>query len=100
MVESSFLQVATAGCGLVLRWGDSARHADLLVRQSTGESLVRRFLGPRGLPGRSRELGGCGRLWHGCSLPLACDSLARGEGGGLPGSRDEEARPGCQGSSL
>lgn len=26
MVESSFLQVVTADCGLVLRWGDSARH--------------------------------------------------------------------------
>ena len=36
MVESSFLQVVTADCGLVLRWGDSARHAYLLVRQSKG----------------------------------------------------------------
>lgn len=61
---------------------------------------MRRFLGLRGLPGQSRELGGCGRLWHGCSLPLARDSFARGGGGGLPGSRDEEARPGRPGSSL
>lgn len=61
---------------------------------------MRRFLGLRGLPGQSRELGGCGWLWHGCSLPLARDSYARGGGGGLPGSRDEEARPGRPGSSL
>lgn len=39
-------------------------------------------------------------LWHGCGLPLARDSLAQGGGGGLPGSRDEDAQPGRLGSSL
>jgi hypothetical protein len=37
--------------------------------------------------------------WHGCGLPLARDSLARGGGRGLPGSRDGEVEPGRPGSS-
>lgn len=98
MVQSSFFQAETADLYL----GGEMRQGTPTcpLGHSSGESLVRRLLGPRGLPGRSRELGGCGRLWHGYSLPLARDSFARGGGGGLPGSRDEEAQPGRQGSSL
>lgn len=49
--------LAACYCRLVLRWEDSARDADFPCRTAMGESLVSRFLGPRGLPGQSRELG-------------------------------------------
>lgn len=92
---------ADAGTRAALRWGVSARRADLPRPAGRGGNpWCGALWGPGGLPGRSRELGARGRPWHGCRLPLARDSLARGGGGGLPGSRDEEAQPGRPGSSL
>lgn len=92
--------LAACYCQLVLRWEDSARDADFPCRTAWGNPWCGAFWGRGAFPASPVSWGGCGRLWHGCSLSLARDSPARGGGRGLPGSRDEEARPGRPGSSL